>query len=182
MKLADFGLARLHGSPGRLMTPTVVTRWYKPPELCFKANEYSEMVDMWGVGCIFAELMLRRPLFPGNDDIDQLAKIFQILGTPTKESWPNVGALPEFVEFTRQEGLDLKMTLFTAASNDAMDLLQKMLVLCPSRRISASQALNHNFFSNAPPPADASELSLPIPDERKGLMRVREADDHHKNQ
>eukprot|EP00611_Tribonema_gayanum_P005058 TRINITY_DN1430_c0_g1_i6.p1 TRINITY_DN1430_c0_g1~~TRINITY_DN1430_c0_g1_i6.p1 ORF type:complete len:252 (-),score=63.79 TRINITY_DN1430_c0_g1_i6:582-1337(-) len=95
LKLADFGLARLQGSPGRMMTPTVVTRWYKPPELCFKASEYSEMVDVWGMGCIFAELMLRRPLFPGNDDIDQLAKIFQVLGTPSKETWPQVGALPE---------------------------------------------------------------------------------------
>ena len=56
----------------------VVTRWYKPPELCFRADQYSAAVDVWGVGCIFAELMLRRPLFAGQDDFDQLAKIFQV--------------------------------------------------------------------------------------------------------
>jgi serine/threonine protein kinase len=72
-----------------------VTRWYKPPELCFKACEYSAAVDVWGIGCIFAELMLRRPLFAGSDDIDQLAKIFQVLGTPSSETWPHAEALPE---------------------------------------------------------------------------------------
>eukprot|EP00611_Tribonema_gayanum_P005057 TRINITY_DN1430_c0_g1_i5.p1 TRINITY_DN1430_c0_g1~~TRINITY_DN1430_c0_g1_i5.p1 ORF type:complete len:310 (-),score=79.32 TRINITY_DN1430_c0_g1_i5:47-976(-) len=179
LKLADFGLARLQGSPGRMMTPTVVTRWYKPPELCFKASEYSEMVDVWGMGCIFAELMLRRPLFPGNDDIDQLAKIFQVLGTPSKETWPQVGALPEFVEFTRQEPLDLRSQLFTAAGADAMDLMLKLLVLYPARRLSAQAALQHEYFTNAPAAAEPSALSLPIPDERKGLTRKREADDAH---
>ncbi len=79
LKLADFGLARIQGSPGCYMTSQVVTRWYKPPELCFGAREYGHAVDIWGVGCIFAELLLRRPLFPGNSDIEQLTKIFQVI-------------------------------------------------------------------------------------------------------
>eukprot|EP00611_Tribonema_gayanum_P005055 TRINITY_DN1430_c0_g1_i3.p1 TRINITY_DN1430_c0_g1~~TRINITY_DN1430_c0_g1_i3.p1 ORF type:complete len:149 (-),score=19.87 TRINITY_DN1430_c0_g1_i3:47-493(-) len=89
-------------------------------------------------------------------------------------------ALPlQFVEFTRQEPLDLRSQLFTAAGADAMDLMLKLLVLYPARRLSAQAALQHEYFTNAPAAAEPSALSLPIPDERKGLTRKREADDAH---
>ncbi|KAL6059287.1 Cyclin-dependent kinase D-2, variant 2 [Balamuthia mandrillaris] len=88
LKLADFGLARFWGSPDRRFTHQVVTRWYRAPELLFGAQAYSSSVDIWACGCIFAELMLRRPYFPGDSEIDQLGKIFAALGTPTEEIWP----------------------------------------------------------------------------------------------
>lgn len=88
LKLADFGLAKLFGSPDRRYTPQCVTRWYRAPELLFGSEQYGPSVDIWAVGCIFAELMLRTPYFPGENDIDQLGKIFAALGTPTEEQWP----------------------------------------------------------------------------------------------
>jgi cyclin-dependent kinase 7 len=66
----------------------VSSRWYRPPELLFGCRYYSTAVDIWSVGCIFAELMLRTPYLPGESDMDQLKTIFRALGTPTEEEWP----------------------------------------------------------------------------------------------
>lgn len=106
LKIADFGLAREWGDPNKPMTSQVVTRystypeksplsvllivlrWYRAPELLFGAQEYTYAVDIWAVGCIFAELMLRTPYVAGDSDIDQLTKIFHALGTPTETDWP----------------------------------------------------------------------------------------------
>ncbi|KAG9488161.1 hypothetical protein GDO78_007781 [Eleutherodactylus coqui] len=93
LKLADFGLAKSFGSPNRVYTHQVVTRWYRSPELLFGARMYGVGVDMWAVGCILAELLLRVPFLPGDSDLDQLTKIFETLGTPTEEQWP-VSILP----------------------------------------------------------------------------------------
>jgi cyclin-dependent kinase 7 len=82
MKLADFGLARLYGTPKTRLSPQAITLWYKPPELLLGASEYSSAADMWSVGCIFAELLLRRPFLQGkNSDISQLDTIFTVFGT-----------------------------------------------------------------------------------------------------
>jgi cyclin-dependent kinase 7 len=90
LKLADFGLARFYASPPpeRQYTSQVVTRWYRCPELLYGARYYGAAIDMWSIGCIFAELMLRVPYFAGDSDIDQLGKIFAALGTPTEATWP----------------------------------------------------------------------------------------------
>uniref|UniRef100_A0A2K6U5E5 Protein kinase domain-containing protein n=1 Tax=Saimiri boliviensis boliviensis TaxID=39432 RepID=A0A2K6U5E5_SAIBB len=85
LKLADFGLAKSFGSPNRAYTYQVVTRWYRAPELLFGARMYGMCVDMWAVGCILAELLLRIPFLPGDSDLDQLMRIFETLGTPTEE-------------------------------------------------------------------------------------------------
>ena len=88
LKIADFGLAKFFGSPTRVNTHQVVTRWYRCPELLFGAKQYGTNIDIWSVGCILGELLLRSPLFPGESDLDQLTKIFQVLGSPTEETWP----------------------------------------------------------------------------------------------
>ena len=102
LKLADFGLARVFGSPNRKWTHQVFARWYRAPELLLGSKTYGPGVDMWAVGCIFAELMLRKPYLPGNSDIDQLGKIYAALGTPTEETWPGHTTLPDYIEFTAQ--------------------------------------------------------------------------------
>jgi len=80
IKIADFGMARIIASPGRAMTRNIVTRWYRPPEIFFGAKYYSFAVDMWGIGCILAELYQKKPLFTGNNDFETLAQIFSVTG------------------------------------------------------------------------------------------------------
>jgi hypothetical protein len=89
VKLGDFGLARVY-DPNSLdsMSHQVATRWYRPPELLFASRNYTPSVDIWSAGAIIAELMTLSPLFPGNNDIDQISKVFEVMGTPTKNSWP----------------------------------------------------------------------------------------------
>ncbi|XP_022725570.1 cyclin-dependent kinase D-1-like isoform X2 [Durio zibethinus] len=87
LKLADFGLARIFGSPDRKFTHQVFARWYRAPELLFGTKQYGAGVDVWAAACIFAELLLRRPFLQGTSDIDQLGKIFAAFGTPTSSQW-----------------------------------------------------------------------------------------------
>ncbi|KAG9877939.1 cell division control protein 2 serine/threonine protein kinase, partial [Aureobasidium melanogenum] len=96
LKLADFGLARAFGVPLRTYTHEVVTLWYRAPEILLGGRQYSTGVDMWSVGCIFAEMATRKPLFPGDSEIDEIFKIFRILGTPTEVDWPGVTSFPDF--------------------------------------------------------------------------------------
>lgn len=96
LKLADFGLARAFGIPTRTYTHEVVTLWYRAPEILLGARHYSTPVDMWSVGCIFAEMVNHHALFPGDSEIDQLFRIFRALGTPDDTIWPGVSHFPDF--------------------------------------------------------------------------------------
>ena len=96
LKLADFGLARAFGIPVRTYTHEVVTLWYRAPEILLGLKQYSTPVDMWSIGCIFAEMIMKRPLYPGDSEIDELFKIFRTLGTPDEETWPGVSKLPDY--------------------------------------------------------------------------------------
>jgi len=151
LKIGDFGLAKAYGSPSRVYTHQVVTRWYRPPELLFGARQYGPCVDMWATGCILAELLLRAPFLPGESDLDQLSRIFQMLGTPTEQTWPGLTALPDYIQFKEWPGLPLEQ-IFTASLEDLLVLLRRLLALNPSERCNASQALKMNYFSNKPAP------------------------------
>jgi cyclin-dependent kinase 2 len=94
LKLADFGLARAFGIPIRQYTREVITLWYRAPEILLGCKQYSTPVDLWSIGCIFAEMAMLKPLFPGDSEIDELFKIFQILGTPNEETWRGIRQLP----------------------------------------------------------------------------------------
>jgi serine/threonine protein kinase len=149
LKLADFGLARLSAIPNGPYTFEVVTLWYRAPELLLGANRYSTSVDVWSIGCIFAEMATGMPLFPGRSDIDQLFKIFQRRGTPTAEMWPAVLRLPhynpEFPSWPLQN-ITQYVSQHALGSENAADLLNKLLQYDPDRRISCKAALQHPYF------------------------------------
>jgi len=94
LKVADFGLAREYGSPLKPYTLNVVTLWYRAPELLLGAKQYSTAIDMWSIGCIFAELISKQPLLQGRTEIDQIDKIFRLLGTANEKIWPGFSQLP----------------------------------------------------------------------------------------
>lgn len=160
LKLGDFGLARLFGSPDRRFTHQVFALWYRAPELLFGAKHYGPVVDIWAAGCIFAELLLRRPFLQGAGDLDQIGKIFSAFGTPRQSQWPDVATLPDFVEFQFVPAPPLR-SIIPMASEDALDLLSKMFTLDPKNRISAQQALEHRYFSSVPAPTRPDLLPKP---------------------
>jgi len=88
LKLADFGLARFNGIPVARLSSQVVTLWYRPPEVLLGSHKYSSSVDLWSIGCIFAEMVGGSPLFKGSNDEDQTKEIFRTLGTPKEDDWP----------------------------------------------------------------------------------------------
>lgn len=147
LKLADFGLARAFGIPVRTYTHEVVTLWYRAPEILLGARQYACAVDVWSIGCIFAEMTTRRPLFPGDSEIDELYRIFRVLGTPTEQTWPGVSVLPDYTQqFPTWQGKPLQ-DMVAGMSAVGIDLLGKMLQYQPAKRISAKAAMNHPFFS-----------------------------------
>ncbi|GAA5835105.1 hypothetical protein JCM11251_000165 [Rhodosporidiobolus azoricus] len=158
IKVADFGLARTYGEPLGDMTQLVVTLWYRAPELLFGATEYSTAVDMWSIGCIFGELILREPLLPGRGEIDQVNKIFKLLGRPTDDMWPGFRKLPNVKSFNidaAQPYSTLPRT-FRYLSSLGLDLMQKLLTYDPAQRITAEEALKHPYFEENPLPKDPS--------------------------
>ncbi|KAK3088781.1 hypothetical protein FSP39_023681 [Pinctada imbricata] len=160
LKLGDFGLAKFYGSPTRIYTHQVVTRWYRCPELLFGARQYGTGVDIWAVGCILAELLLRVPFLPGESDLDQLSRIFQVLGTPSDEDWPGLKALPDYIQFKQFPATPLK-EIFIAASDDLLDLMSQLLKMDPLARCSTTEALKMPYFSNRPPPTPGPQLPKP---------------------
>lgn len=96
IKLADFGLSRRYRLPHKNLTKDVITLWYRPPELLLGCKQYSTSIDIWSLGCIIFEILEFKPLFPGDSEIDQIVKIFTILGTPTDTIWPNIADLTNY--------------------------------------------------------------------------------------
>jgi len=168
VKLADFGLARSLVGPdgfreGKIdLTNNVITMWYKPPELLLGSQRYSHPVDMWSAGCVLAELELGRPLLPGKSEQQQLELICKSIGSPTEENWPGVTSLPNYESLLKnmQKYITTFRTSYTTVISDSViGLLERILVVDPSRRTSARIALNNNYFSTPPiAPHDPSEL------------------------
>ncbi|CAD2095808.1 cdc2-related kinase 2, putative [Plasmodium vinckei lentum] len=146
LKIADFGLARAFGIPARRYTHEVVTLWYRAPDILMGSKKYSTPIDIWSVGCIFAEMVNGRPLFPGVSDTDQLMRIFKILGTPNSQNWPDAFKLPKYdPNFPVYEPLPWE-TFIKGLDDTGIDLLSKMLKLDPNQRITAKQAIEHPYF------------------------------------
>jgi cyclin-dependent kinase 7 len=151
LKIADFGNAKIFGSPDKNYTPGCVTIHYRSPEMLFGANQYGPSSDMWSIGCILGELLLRTPLFPGDGrEIDQISKIFSCMGTPNEKVWPEMKSLKDYIPFEEFQSTPFKDVF--KSNGDEVDLASKFLVFDPFSRISCEKALNHNFFKNSPKP------------------------------
>jgi cyclin-dependent kinase 7 len=170
VKLADFGLARAFADPfGPPMTSNVITRWYRPPELLFGARRYGGAVDVWSVGAVFAELVLRAPFLPGNTEVEQIALICRAVGTPTEDNWPGVTRLKSYAvpgDAGPARGRDAFMAQFGIVGAEGVDLLMKTLELDPGKRISAEGILRHAWWRAEPRPT--RDEDLPRKSEREG--------------
>ncbi|KAM7305264.1 cyclin-dependent kinase 1 [Ixodes scapularis] len=148
IKLADFGLARAFGIPIRVYTHEIVTLWYRAPEVLLGSPRYSTPIDIWSIACIFVEMINKRPLFHGDSEIDQLFRIFRTLGTPTEDTWPGVTKLPDYKSSFPNWSENILRSLLKNMDDDGIDLLEKMLVYDPVRRISAKDCLDHPYLND----------------------------------
>ncbi|VVB06290.1 unnamed protein product [Arabis nemorensis] len=161
-EICDFGLARAT-SEGHLMTEYVVTRWYRAPELLLNSAAYTAAIDIWAVGCIFMEMVNRKPLFPGNDQVHQLRLIMELIGTPSED---DLGALNENAKRYLAQVAPLPRQSFTEKFPNvpplAIDLMEKMLQFDPRKRISVEDALTHPYLKTMRDPTDEPECTTPF--------------------
>ncbi|CAL9754737.1 unnamed protein product [Musa acuminata subsp. burmannicoides] len=147
LKIADLGLGRAFTIPLKSYTHEIVTLWYRAPEVLLGTTHYSTGVDMWSIGCIFAEMVRSQLLFPGDSELQQLLHIFRLLGTPTEEQWPGVGLLRDWHEYPQWKPQNLARAV-PALEPEGVDLLSKMLQYDPANRISAKAAMEHPYFDS----------------------------------
>ena len=161
LKLIDFGLSTDYPSDTGQMLSQVATIWYRAPELCFGAKYYGPAIDMWSVGCIFAEMFLGKPFLQSANltDMGQLQTIADVFGPIV---WQGCDKLPGFIKVEPKVPILSLSERFPALRNqpDALDLLAKLFILDPSKRISADEALNHPYFQSYPPASLPSELPV----------------------
>ncbi|TVY44685.1 Serine/threonine-protein kinase [Lachnellula subtilissima] len=169
LQIADFGLARHYDEPvpvaghgggeaHRDYTTLVVTRWYRPPELLLHLRKYTTAIDLWGVGCVFGEMLVGKPILSGDSDPNQLKIIFDLVGTPTEETMPGWKSLPgaEGLSFpTKSSSL---WSRFSSYGSGAISLLSDLLKLDWRKRVNAIDALKHPYFHTEPLPARAGDL------------------------
>ena len=170
MKLGDFGLARVFDSSSSAsLSHQVSTRWYRAPELLFASRHYTLAVDVWSAGAVLAELLSLTPLFPGNNDIDQIYRVFQIMGSPSSQSWPGVDDLPDYkkISFPNLPSIDLQLLIPHASTAD-ITFLRTLLILDPMQRVTAQVARDCDYLTTGLPlRSTILELSLLVEQQQK---------------
>lgn len=184
LKVCDFGMARKHGDFATPYSPGVVTVWYRAPEILLGLKTYDEKIDVWSAGCIMAEILLGRPLFNGRTEIEVINMIFNLVGTPKPEDFREMYRSPLvskgilFIRGSTPPTWRDTFLLPTAAhanagrslSSAGVDLLSKMLQPDPTKRISAAEALEHDFF-RIDRPAPQREQFMPTVPETNATLR-----------
>eukprot|EP00163_Fabomonas_tropica_P007013 TRINITY_DN1661_c0_g1_i1.p1 TRINITY_DN1661_c0_g1~~TRINITY_DN1661_c0_g1_i1.p1 ORF type:complete len:361 (-),score=42.51 TRINITY_DN1661_c0_g1_i1:739-1821(-) len=178
VKVCDFGLARSiaalsqEGNAPVLLTDYVATRWYRAPEILLGSTKYQKAVDMWSIGCILGELLGGKPMFPGTSTMNQLDKVIEVTGRPNAEAIesmrsPFAATMLESLPATRRKSLS---EIYPQASQEALDLLGRLLQFNPNRRITAEEALRHPYVAQFHNPADEPVCERPL--------RISIDDDH----
>ncbi|KAF8311805.1 CMGC/MAPK/P38 protein kinase [Cantharellus anzutake] len=161
LKICDFGLARLQDPQ---MTGYVSTRYYRAPEIMLTWQKYDVAVDIWSTACIFAEMLEGKPLFPGKDHVNQFSIITELLGTPPDdviESIASENTLRFVQSLPKRERVPFR-NKFKNTDEDALDLLEKMLVFDPHKRINATEALSHSYVAPYHDPTDEPVAAEPF--------------------
>ncbi|XP_071801680.1 cyclin-dependent kinase 8-like isoform X3 [Asterias amurensis] len=173
VKIADMGFARLFNSPLKPLAdldPVVVTFWYRAPELLLGARHYTKAIDIWAIGCIFAELLTSEPIFHcRQEDIktsnpyhhDQLDRIFNVMGFPLEKDWEDIKKMPEYSTLVK----DFRRSNYTSSclikymekhkikpETRAFQLLSKLLTMDPTKRMTAKQSMEDSYFTEEPMP------------------------------
>jgi len=192
MKVADFGLARSVASLAKkdeenqeenpVLTDYVATRWYRAPEILLGSTTYTKGVDMWSVGCILGELLGGKPMFPGTSTMNQLDRILEITGTPSEEDIEAINspfASTMLGTLNQVKPKDMR-EIFPKAPDDALDLLRKTLQFNPNKRITAADALKHEYVSKFHEPQNEPDAPAPIvigidDDKKLGINDYRNA-------
>jgi len=181
VKVADLGLARSvamkEEGAAPVLTEYVATRWYRAPEILLGSQKYTKGVDMWSMGCILGEIILGKPIFPGTSTLNQIDRIMVITGRPSSE---DIESIQSPLAATMLETLAIPKTkslreFFPTASDDALDLLSKLLNFNPNKRLSAEKALQHPYVAQFHNPEDEPVcdkiIYIPIDDNTKLSMR-----------
>lgn len=155
LKLSDFGsTASIHSN--QPYTEYVATRWYRAPECLLTSGEYGCRMDIWSIGCVFYEIMTLQPLFPGDNEIDQLHKIHEVLGAPTKKQLTRFKHRRVFIQFPKYKPIGIE-NLLPKLSEDGISVLIAMLKYYPDERISARKLMVDSYFAclrgKKPPPS-----------------------------
>lgn len=167
LKICDFGLARIadpdHDHTG-FLTEYVATRWYRAPEIMLNSKGYNKSIDVWSVGCILAEMLNNKPLFPGKHYLDQLNHILNIIGSPSDEDLrciQNERARGYLINLPRKPKVPFER-IFPNADANALDLLEKMLTFNPNKRITVEEALSHIYLRQYYDPDDEPTCESPF--------------------
>lgn len=148
LKIADFGLSRVMTDPFiNKYSVDVVSLWYRSPEILLGCKEYGFSIDLWSIGCIFAEMVTKKALFPGQTEIDQIYKIFRILGTPNEDVWKGVSELPNYKILFPIWPPKYISEIVPGLELEGLNLLEQLLKYDPKLRISGKEALLHSYFN-----------------------------------
>jgi mitogen-activated protein kinase 15 len=179
VKVADFGLARLIDAPkedgGRqqVLTDYVATRWYRAPEILLGSTTYTKGVDMWSIGCILGELLGGKPMFPGTSTMNQIDRIIEVTGRPSKEDIDSIQSefaaqMLENLPEPNERGLE---SMYPNADADSHDLLKKLLMFNPDKRITVEESLDHPYVAQFHNPEEEltcdKTIRIPIDDNKK---------------
>ena len=201
VKIADMGFARLFNSPLKPLAdldPVVVTFWYRAPELLLGARHYTKAIDIWAIGCIFAELLTSEPIFHCRQEDsktsnpyhhDQLDRIFQVMGFPQERDWEDMKRMPDhpqlLKEFNRSNYVNCSMMKYMdrhriKPESKAFQLLQKLLIMDPTKRLTTDMALTDVYFQEEPHPNRDSFGNFPIPYPKREFLTEEEEEKQNK--